>query len=217
MQLVQITGPAASGKTTGARFLDPKTTYYIDCDGKGLSWKGWNADYNTAAKNYAKTADPTTIYKLVKGITEQRPDIKTIVIDTINAIMTTAEMEILENPSRDQWKDLAVDIWNLYKLLREIQGKDDVVVFVMAHSEPYEVNGVTHYRTMTNGKKLSKVNLNAYLSYNLYTKTSKGPDGKFKYELVTQNDGTTEARAVMGVFDPIIDNNLEVVRTKILD
>jgi len=37
MNLVQITGLPATGKTTGARFLNPDTTYYIDADGKGLS------------------------------------------------------------------------------------------------------------------------------------------------------------------------------------
>lgn len=40
MILVQITGAPASGKTTGMMNLDPKETFYIDCDGKGLSWKG---------------------------------------------------------------------------------------------------------------------------------------------------------------------------------
>jgi len=37
MNIVQITGLPATGKTTGARFLDPKKTYIIDADGKGLS------------------------------------------------------------------------------------------------------------------------------------------------------------------------------------
>ena len=66
MNLVQISGMPATGKTTGARFLDPKKTYYIDADGKGLSWKGWKSDYNSENKNYAKTTDIPTIYKLIK-------------------------------------------------------------------------------------------------------------------------------------------------------
>lgn len=37
MILCQITGAASSGKTTGGRTLDPKTTYWIDADEKGLS------------------------------------------------------------------------------------------------------------------------------------------------------------------------------------
>ena len=111
---------------------------------------------------------------------------------------------------------LATSIWNLYKMMREIK-RDDLVVFVMAHCEPYDVNGITHYRTMTNGKKLSKINLNAFLAYNLYTKVTKTPDNKFTYDLITQSDGTTEARSVMGVFDPKIENNLEVVRKSVLE
>lgn len=37
MILVQVTGQASTGKTTGARHLDPDSTYYIDADGKGLA------------------------------------------------------------------------------------------------------------------------------------------------------------------------------------
>lgn len=215
MLLVQITGPAASGKTTGARFLDPKTTYYIHADGKGLSWKGWKTDYNKERKNFVETADPASIFKIVKAVADTRPEVKAIVIDTINAMMTTEEMAILESPSRDKWADLAVDVWNLYKLIRETK-REDLVVFVMAHSEPYEVNGVTHWRTMTNGKKLSKVNLNSFLAYNLYSKVHKGADGKMEYSLLTQSDGTTEARSNMDVFPEKIENNLEEVRKAVI-
>ena len=39
--IIGIMGESGSGKTTSMRNLDPKTTYYIDCDKKGLSWRGW--------------------------------------------------------------------------------------------------------------------------------------------------------------------------------
>lgn len=45
------------------------------------------------------------IYRLVKAVSETRPDVNCIVIDTINAMMTTEEMAILESPSRDKWSD----------------------------------------------------------------------------------------------------------------
>jgi hypothetical protein len=38
-----------------------------------------------------------------------------------------------------------------------------------------------------------------------------------EYKLITQNDGTTEARSVMGVFEEKIDNNLEFVRKTVLE
>lgn len=105
MNLIQISGPPASGKTTGLRFLNPDTTYVIDADTKGLSWKGWKSQYNTEKKNYAQVNTPSGIYKIIKGVAENRPDINCIVLDTINAMMTAEEMAILESPSRDKWAD----------------------------------------------------------------------------------------------------------------
>ena len=54
-KVICIAGESGSGKTTSMRNLDPKTTLYIDCDKKGLSWKGWKQQYNTENKNYIKT------------------------------------------------------------------------------------------------------------------------------------------------------------------
>ena len=38
---IMILGASGSGKTTSLEKLDPKQTFYIDADGKGMSWKGW--------------------------------------------------------------------------------------------------------------------------------------------------------------------------------
>lgn len=211
--LVQISGKPATGKTTGARTLNPKTTYIIDSDEKGLPWKGWAKDYNSENKNYVKTSDPSQIYKIVKAVHDSRPEVNCLIIDTINTVMSNEEMAILKDPSRDAWKDLAVDIYDLYKLIRQLP-REDLIVFVMAHIEPYDVNGVTNYRTMTNGKKLSKLNLNSHLRYNLYTEVVHNPIKEVnEYSLITQSDGTTEARSVMGVFESKrIPNDLEQVR-----
>lgn len=110
---------------------------------------------------------------------------------------------------------LAGGIYDIYKLIRQLP-RQDIVVFVMAHVENYEVNGVTHQRTLTNGKKLSKLNLGGLLNYNLYSKidiTGSTP----AYKLITNSDGLNEARSPMGVFDQEIDNNLEAVRLQIID
>lgn len=52
-KVICIMGESGSGKTTSMRNLDPKSTYYIDADKKGLSWKGWRKQYNKENKNYA--------------------------------------------------------------------------------------------------------------------------------------------------------------------
>ena len=45
-KVIGIMGESGSGKTTSMRNLDPKTTFYIDCDKKGLSWKGWKKNFS---------------------------------------------------------------------------------------------------------------------------------------------------------------------------
>lgn len=39
-KVIAIMGESGSGKTTSMQNLDPKTTFYIDADRKGLSWRG---------------------------------------------------------------------------------------------------------------------------------------------------------------------------------
>ena len=50
-KVIGIMGESGSGKTTSMRNLDPKTTFYIDCDKKGLSWKEWRKQYMSGWKH----------------------------------------------------------------------------------------------------------------------------------------------------------------------
>ena len=61
-----VMGDSGAGKTTSMRNLDPETTYYIDCDKKGLSWKGWKEQYITSV-NYTKTDFPQIVQSLLCG------------------------------------------------------------------------------------------------------------------------------------------------------
>ena len=88
---IAVMGESGSGKTTAMRTLNPDETYYIDCAGKGLSWKGWRNQYNAEKKNYLRTDNQTDVLKIMVGINERRPNIKNIVIDTINSIMIADE------------------------------------------------------------------------------------------------------------------------------
>lgn len=83
----------------------------------------------------------------------------------------------------------------------------------MAHIEPYDNNGFTNWRTKFDGKKLTKLNMSGKLNYNLYTKVDSQGEGKNQYYLITQSDGTTEARSTKGVLPYKMENNLlEVVK-----
>lgn len=90
--IIGIMGESGAGKTTSMRNLDPSTTYYIDCDKKGLSWRGWRKQYNSESKNYYQTDVQEEVLHIMKGINSKRPNIKTVVIDTLNGIMVADEM-----------------------------------------------------------------------------------------------------------------------------
>ena len=69
--VVCIAGESGTGKTTSMRKLAPETTLYIDCDKKGLSWKGWKADFNGANKNYLVTDFPQVALNALRKVNEQ--------------------------------------------------------------------------------------------------------------------------------------------------
>ena len=86
-----IIGTSGSGKTTSLEKLDPKQTFYIDADGKGLSWKGWRKQYNKENKNYFQCDAPEQIFSLMQTIDEKQKQIKFLVIDTLNGCMVADE------------------------------------------------------------------------------------------------------------------------------
>ena len=112
-KVICIAGESGSGKTTSMRNLDPKTTFYIDADCKGLSWKGWRSQYNTDNKNYKATDDANVVRTFIKRLAEGCPNIKVIVVDTINGLMVADEMRRSKEKGYDKWVDLAACVWDL--------------------------------------------------------------------------------------------------------
>ena len=70
-RIIGIMGESGSGKTTSMRNLDPKTTMYLDCDKKGLSWKGWRESYNKVNKNYIVTDYAPIVMQTLKTVNEK--------------------------------------------------------------------------------------------------------------------------------------------------
>lgn len=86
-EVVAIVGPSGTGKSTSIETLDPTTTIIIAADSKGLPWRGWKKQYtplsgkNFNVGNYVQTDNADTICKVLVRINNERPEIKTIVID----------------------------------------------------------------------------------------------------------------------------------------
>lgn len=178
-----IMGESGSGKTTSCRNLDPASTYYIDCDRKGLSWKGWRKQYSMENKNYASTDRPEAVQRLISNIAEKAPHVKTIVVDTINGIMVSDEMRRMREKGYDKWVDLASCVWTLIDSAYSY--RDDLTIIFLAHSQTErDDNGYVFTRLKTNGKKLDKIVLESKFTVVLLAKCV---DGKYIFETHAQN------------------------------
>lgn len=212
-KVICIMGESGAGKTTSCRNLDPKTTYYIDCDKKGLSWKGWKKQYNEDQKNYFKTDNQVTVLSLLNRInsSEDAKHIKTVVVDTINGIMVADEMRRSRDKGYDKWTDLACAIYDIidYALVM----RDDVTVIFIAHTQTdHDDNGYMFTRIKTSGRKLDKITLESKFPVVLWAKTI---DGKHVFETRANN---STAKTPLGAFeDALIDNDIMAVLDALKD
>lgn len=206
-RVLGIMGESGSGKTTSMRNLSPKTTFYIDCDKKGLSWKGWKKSYSVEKHNYYKTDLVGTVATLLDKINSQdnMKHIKVVVIDTLNALMVADEVRRMKEKGFDKWQDLAQCIWQLIDSAHDL--RDDLTVIFICHSQTQkEDDGYTFTRIKTSGKKLDKLSIETKLTTVLHA-VCEGGEYKFKVHA----DNSTAKTPLNAFEEDEIDNDITVV------
>ena len=196
MAAILIMGESGSGKTTSMRNLDPKTTMYIDCDKKGLAWKGWRSQYNTENKNYLACDDPDIVLTLLKRVDreEQFQGVTVCVIDTLNGMMVADEMRRSKEKGYDKWQDLAFSVYSIVDYALKV--REDLTVIFTAHSQTdHDENGYLFNRAKTSGKKLDKIVLESKFPVVLL---AKGDNGEYVFE--THANHST-AKTPLGAFE----------------
>lgn len=203
-------GESGSGKTTAMRNLDPKVTYYIDCDKKGLNWKGWRQQYSEDKKNYWKSDSFSVVSQILDKINEDKAlkHIKYIVIDTLNGLMVAEEMRILAMQSGDKrsaWSDLAQNGWSIVN--KALAMRDDLTIIILCHSETIsDDNGIIRTRIKTNGRKLEKLVLESKMTTVIWAVRQDG-----KYKFILSADGST-CKVPLGAFEESeIENDITKV------
>lgn len=198
-KVIGVMGESGAGKTTAMRNLPPNETFYIDCDRKGLNWKGWKKQYSGQNKNYVATDSFSVTTNILKKVDKEEAykHIKYIVIDTLNGLMVAEEMRILAMQSGDKrsaWSDLAQNGWNIINLALTL--RDDLTVIILCHSETIsDDNGIIRTRIKTNGRKLEKLVLESKMTTVVWAVRQDG-----KYKFILSADGST-CKVPMDAFD----------------
>lgn len=203
-KIIGIMGESGAGKTTSMRNLDPKETVYIDCDKKGLSWKGWKTQYNLTNENYLCTDLQSKVLKLLEWA-NGKPQVKIVVVDTLNGIMVADEMRRSKEKGYDKWMDLAVSVYGIIDYALTM--RDDITVIFICHSQTVrDDTGYMFTSIKTNGQKLQKIGLETKFPIVLYAKCI---DGNYVFE--TQANFST-AKTPMGMFtEKTIPNDIAEV------
>ena len=175
---ILIYGQSGAGKTTSCRNLDPKATFYIDCDGKGLSWRGWRKQYGRDKQNYFVTDiidanNSASVQSLLRtlSVNEKYRHIKNIVVDGISTLMIKEEFRRRNEKGYDKYQDLAAYIYETADLGNKL--RDDLTVIFIGHVDSdRDVNGNEVFaQVKTSGQKLKKIVLESLFT----TVTTRNP------------------------------------------
>lgn len=207
-----IIGESGTGKSTSIRNLDEKTTFIINVLDKPLPFKGARKNYLLCTKdnpegNYAATDDTMKIKSLINAINERRLDIKTLIIDDFNYILTNEFMRQALVKGYEKFSVLGQNAWSIINTLNKT--RPDLDCFLISHSQ-FDEHGKSKPKTI--GKMIDeKVCLEGMTTICLH---SLIVDGKYKF--LTQNDGVHSAKSPFGMFEnSLIDNDLLYVKEKI--
>ena len=224
-------GPSGCGKTTSIRNLDPGETYLISVINKDLPFPNWRSKYFESTPERqgnrkiilrnAATSDPTKskskiyseasedVCKTMKLISERLPNIKTIIVDDSQYLMSFEFMARAKEKGFEKFSEIGQNFFNVLTTAQEL--REDINVIFLHHSEG--IDGVVKAKTI--GRMLDeKVTIEGLFTIVLLGQSRKS-NGRLEYIIVTNSDGATTAKSPMQLFDYEEPNDLDVILRKI--
>jgi energy-coupling factor transporter ATP-binding protein EcfA2 len=200
MSSLLIIGESGSGKSTSLRNLDPEKTFIINAFNKPLPFRGGIKKFDT---HLFFTDKVTTILDIIHKIDTSKPEIKVIVIDDFQAVMTNEFMRSSFERGYDKFTRIGKGVWDI--IMRANATRSDLVVVLLAHSETDE-SGKIGCKVV--GKLVKeKVPIEGMCTIVLYAFADKG-----RYLFQTQNNGTSIAKTPMDMFSTeTIENDLNII------
>lgn len=221
--LICLAGQSNTGKSTSLRTLDPKSTFIISCTNKQLQIPGFRKKYTKVeikdkklVGNWYVSNNYAQIDKVLSAISSTRPEIKVVVLDDINYLLSN---ETFENALDKGYTKFSVMAKNYYDLLANCQLlRDDLTVVVITHTENYGTDMDPQYRMWTTGKMLTQqINLDGMFSYIIYSdRYIDDTDDEVHYRFKTRTDGNDTCRSVAGCFtEKYIEPDMKAVIDRI--
>ena len=219
---IAIVGMSGTGKSSSSKTLNPKTTFIVSVASKELPFKGSNKVYTVLNKdnptgNLLNTHDSNLVSTTLDYINSKRPEINLVLIDDAQYLLSYEYMARAKENGFSKFTDIAQKHFNLINKSKEL--RDDLLVVFMYHPEiDTDALGNKTIKAKTIGKMLdSAITLEGMFTTVLYTDVSKNAENILQYSFITQNSGNNTGKSPEGMFDLKIPNDLEYVRTKLLE
>ena len=218
-EIIAVVGQTGTGKSTSVESLDAKETVIIGIIEKPLPFRGWKQRYTSGIQqggNFLVSHDSAQIVKVLNYISAERQEIKQIVIDDFQYIMSTEFMNRAQETGWQKFTDIAKHVWDVINAAKGL--REDLKVVFLTHDEIITENFQPKRKIKTIGKLLDdKVTLEGLFTVVLFTDVQKNKEKNgLEYTFITQNDGTTTAKSPRGMFATFnIPNDLGKVITEI--
>lgn len=210
-------GPSGAGKSSAARTLNPKTTFYFNCLGKDLPWRGsakqyvpWNQE--TKEGNMVNTSNSQVIVKWLDYIDKNLPHIKDIVIDD-NTFLTILE---LQRRKAEGWEKYDAVVQNFLDISAKSKSlRDDIVVHILHHTQ-LEGDGILEdkrYKAISFGKFTDEKLGGQEAQFTIVLRAAKEKqDNKIEYVFYTRDANSTAKTPFEMFADERIPNDMALVR-----
>ena len=216
--VICLAGWSNSGKSTSLKYLEPSETFIVSCTNKQLQIPGFRKKYikvsiedNKLVGNWLVSNDYARIAKILKVVSQSRPDIKTVVIDDLNYLLSN---EIMNSAEEKGFEKFTRQAKNYYDIINNAQNlRDDLTVVMISHIINDGTDMEPFWKLYTSGKMLDKtVNLDGLFSYIIYTDKYVDENDEVQYRFMTRTNGNDTCRSVAGCFaDKYIEPNMKLV------
>lgn len=217
--IIGLAGLSNSGKSTSMKYLNHEETFIISCTNKQLQIPMFRKKYPKAEivdgklqGNWLVSQNYTTIFKVMQALSKTRKDIKTIVVDDANYLLSKETFDNALNKGYEKFTVMSKNYYDLIQACQEL--RDDLNVVFISHIENCGTDMDPEYRLWTTGRMLtSQINLDGLFSYILYAERYiSDEDNEVHYRFRTRTDGNDTCRSVAGCFDDkYIEPNLQFV------